>query len=391
MFLTKDEEATLAGEKGAGAQRAMELLVALGEIYDAKCLIPISSAHLSGVSYKTIGEGGIQFLEQLSSDAKVKVRTTLNPAGMDRQKWREMGISPRFADRQLSILNDYERLGVRTDCSCTPYFNTNIPKRGDHVAWAESSALSFVNSAIGAHTNREGGPGALAAAIIGSTPEYGLHLKENRKAGIIIDVDVDLTTLDHSLLGQAAGVIVGNRIPYFRGIHPNVDQLKSMAAAMAAAGSVAMFHVKDVTPESNDQELKGLETVHIGRKELEDARIKLNTGKEPELIALGCPHLSVDEIKNLAKALKGRRPKCDAEVWFCTSRAILSQCPKEAEVLGRFGKVVCDTCMVVTPIEERFKCTATNSCKACCYLPTLCSQKVVFRDTAGILEMIACF
>jgi len=387
MQLTRDEEAILAGEKGEGCRKAMELLVALGDIYGAKRLIPIASAHLSGVSYKTIAEGGIEFLEEMARDARVCVPTTLNPAGMDRRRWEEMGIRPRFADRQRHIIDCYERLGVTTDCSCTPYLGTNVPKRGQTLAWAESSALSFANSVIGARTNREGGPGALAAAVVGRTPEYGLHLDENRAPGVIVEVEVE--DVDYSLLGQAVGVLVGNRVPYFRGIRPTVDQLKTLAAAMAASGSVALFHVEGVTPEAAGASLAGLEKVTVGRAELEEARERVTTGKDPELVAFGCPHLSVAEIQQLARLLKGRKPRGDAEVWFCTSRHTLAQCPREAAELERFGKLVCDTCMVVTPIEERFKCTATNSGKACSYLATLCSQKVVYRDTPGMVELIS--
>jgi predicted aconitase len=387
MFLTREEEAMLAGENGDGTRTAMELLVALGDIYGAKKLVPIASAHLSGVSYKTIGEGGIGFLESLAKDAKVCVPTTLNPAGMDRQKWREMGISPRFADRQQHIIECYGKLGVNTDCSCTPYLGTNVPRRGQTLAWAESSALSYANSAVGARTNREGGPGALAAAIIGRTPEYGLHLDENRVPTVVVEVEME--DVDYSLLGYAAGSAVGSRIPYFRGIRPTTDQLKTMAAAMAAAGSVALFHVENITPEADPRSIKGLERIHLGKEEMEAARNKLDTGKDPQLIALGCPHLSVDEIKGLASKLKGKRRRGDAEVWFCTSRCTASKCPRELEVLSRFGHVVCDTCMIVTPIEERFGTTATNSGKACAYLPNLCSQKVVYRTTQGLLEMIS--
>lgn len=387
MHLTKDEEAILAGEKGEGRRKAMELLVALGDIYGAKRLVPISAAHLSGVSYKTIGEGGIKLLEDMGRDAAVCVPTTLNPAGMDRQRWKEMGIRPHFADRQRHIIDCYERLGVISDCSCTPYLGTNVPKKGQHIAWAESSALSFANSAIGARTNREGGPGALCAAIIGKTPEYGLHLDENRRPTVIIEVEAE--NVNYSLLGQAAGLIVGNRVPYFRGIRPTIEQLKTLAAAMAAAGAVALFHVEGVTPEAAEADLTGLERVSIGKAELDRAREMLSTGKDPELIAFGCPHLSVAEIQELARLLKGRTRKGDAEVWFCTSRHTLSQCPREAKELERFGKLVCDTCMVVTPIEERFRCTASNSGKACNYLPTLCSQKSVFGDTEELVEMIS--
>src|SRR5512138_2794581 len=127
MFLTQEEERILAGERGHGEERAMELLVALGEIYGAKRLVPITSAHLSGVSYKTIGEGGIEFLEEMARGCRVKVKTTLNPAGMDVERWREMGISPRFADRQAHIIDCYKMLGVEESCTCVPYLTSNTP------------------------------------------------------------------------------------------------------------------------------------------------------------------------------------------------------------------------------------------------------------------------
>jgi predicted aconitase len=388
MFLTRDEEAVLNGERGSGAQRAMELLVAIGTVYDAERLIPITSAHLSGVSYKTIGEGGLDFLTNMASDAKVAVKTTLNPAGMDLARWKEMGVSERFADRQLEIINRYSKIGVETNCTCTPYLAGNLPRKGDTVTWAESSALSYINSIVGARTNREGGPGALAASILGKTPAYGLHLDENRKPTVVIDAEIDGGLLNHTLLGQVVGKKVANAVPYFRNIRPNPDEAKTLAAAMAASGSVAMFHVEGMTPEANDADLRGLERIVVERRDLIDARETLSTGREPELIAVGCPHLSEAEIKEIALMLKGGSKKTEIDVWFCTSKAVMERCPREVGVLERFGKVLCDTCMVVAPIEDHYSCTATNSAKACNYLPTLCSQKVVCASAADLMEMV---
>jgi len=389
MYLTKEEEEILAGGKGPGRQRAMQLLVALGQIYDADRLVPITSAHLSGVSYKTIGDGGLDFLLEMAQDSQVTVNTTLNPAGMDMERWQEMGVSPTFAEKQKRIIDAYARLKVNTNCTCTPYITGNTPKEGETVAWAESSALSYVNSVLNARTNREGGPGALAAAIIGKTPRYGLHLEENRRPTVIIEAEVDDEITDYSLLGHAVGIKVGGAIPYFKGIRPDVNGLKTMAAAMAAAGSVAKFHVEGVTPGWGLQELKGLEKVAIGREEVRKAKDSLTTGKDPDLIALGCPHLSQIEMKMLASLLDGKRRANDApEVWFCTSRTVKTWCPKETAILEKFGKVVCDTCMIVAPIEGNHRCTATNSAKACNYLPGLCSQKVVCDSNAALLEMV---
>jgi predicted aconitase len=389
MFLTKQEERILAGEEGVGRQRSMELLVALGKIYSAEGLVSIGSAHLSGVSYKTIGDGGLDFLNEMSRDAKVSVKTTLNPAGMDLDRWKEMKVKPEFAVKQRAIIEAYGHLGVETNCTCTPYLAGNVPKPGQNVAWAESSALSFVNSVLGARTNREGGPGALAAAIIGKTPYYGLHLKENRVPTVIIEAEVNDEITDYSLLGHAVGQKVGLSVPFFKGIRPTVDGLKTMAAAMAAAGSVALFHVEGITPEAKEMNTKGVETIQIGREEISRAKDSLTTGKEPDLIALGCPHLSETEVTNLASMLDGKKKRSDApEVWFCTSRTVKTWCPKEVAVLERFGKVLCDTCMIVSPIEGVHSCTATNSAKACTYLPGLCSQKVVCDSSAKLMEAI---
>jgi predicted aconitase len=390
MYLSRDEERVLTGEQGLGMQRAMELLVALGRIYDADRLIPITSAHLSGVSFKTIGDGGLDFLEDMSKDARVKVLTTLNPAGMDRSRWAEMGVEESFAQKQMAIINAYERMGVTANCTCTPYITGNSPKPGEAVAWSESSALSFVNSILGARTNREGGPGALAAAIIGKTPHYGLHLQENRRPTVVIEAEVLDEITDYSLLGHVVGQKLGAAVPYFKGIRPDSNGLKTMAAAMAASGSVAVFHVQGVTPNSLDQDLKGLERVSFNHEDIKKAKESLTTGKDPDLIAVGCPHLSQMEMKMLASMLDGKKPRLDSsEVWFCTSRTVRTWCPKETAVLEKFGKVVCDTCMIVAPIESRHRCTATNSAKACNYLPSLCSQKVVCGSYAELMERIA--
>ena len=390
MYLTRDEEEILAGEEGESSRKAMELVVALGKIYGAEDLIDITSAHLSGASYKTIGDGGLKYLEDMAKGgARVTVPSTLNPVGMDRIRWKEMHISSAFAEKQLRIIELYERMGVKPTCSCTPYLGDNVPSLGDHVAWAESSALSFVNSYIGAKTNREGGPGALAAAIIGKTANYGLHLDENRKPTVIIEAEIDGSVFSYSMLGQAVGMAIGGGIPYFRGIDPTVDDAKTMSAAMAAAGSVALYHVEGVTPEAGNYDTKGLESIHIGKKELAQAYDKLNTAEDIQLIALGCPHLSKKEMKDIASFLKGKKKKNkNVEIWFCTSSKIREECAEEVRIMEEFGPVLADTCMVVAPIEGIFERTGTNSAKAGNYLPTLCSQKVVCRDISKLMEVV---
>jgi predicted aconitase len=391
MYLTRDEQAILDGEQGAGAQKAMELVTALGKIYGADSLVDITSAHLSGASYKTIGEGGLKYLsDMVAGGATVAVPSTLNPVGMDRTRWKEMHISPEFAEKQLQIIDLYGKMGIKKTCSCTPYLGDNVPALGDHVAWAESSALSFVNSYIGARTNREGGPGALAAAILGKTANYGLHLDENRAPTVVIDVEnIEDSVFDYSLLGQAFGMKIGKGVPYFRGINPTVEDAKTLSAAMAAAGAVALWHAEGCTPEAGNFDISGLEHITIGKKERKEAFEKLNTADDVELIAIGCPHLTPKEMHDIATLLKGKEKKRkDVEIWFCTSESVREQCPEDVKIIEKFGPVLADTCMVVAPIETTFKRTGTNSAKAGNYLPTLCSQKVVFSELSDLLKVV---
>ena len=390
MDLTREEESILNGEQGEGRQKAMELVTALGKIYGAEDLIDITSAHLSGASYKTIGDGGLKYLEDMvAGGAKVSVPSTLNPVGMDRTRWKEMHITEHFAEKQLRIIELYGSMGIKTTCSCTPYIGPNVPTLGDHVAWAESSALSFVNSFIGARTNREGGPGALAAAILGKTANYGLHLDENRKPTVVIDADIDGSIFSYSLLGQAVGMAIGSGVPYFRGISPEVEEAKTLSAAMAASGSVALYHAEGVTPEAGNYDVSGLEVIHIGEDELKAAYDKLNTVDDIQLIALGCPHLTEKEMHQIASFLKGKKKvNKDIEIWICTSAEVRDKCPEDVRIMEEFGPVLADTCMVVAPIEGTFERTGTNSAKAGNYLPTLCSQKAMCRDITKLMELV---
>ena len=162
MHLSRNDEDILAGELGAVKQKAMEILVALGDIYEAERLVPIKSAQIAGVSYKTIGDAGLEYLTDLTGS--VTVPTMLNPMGMDRYKWRQMGIDESFVEKQQAIIRKYELLGIDAQCTCTPYY-VNAPRKGSHLSWSESSAVSYANSVLGARTNREGGPSALAAAL----------------------------------------------------------------------------------------------------------------------------------------------------------------------------------------------------------------------------------
>lgn len=161
-----------------------------------------------------------------------------------------------------------------------------------------------------------------------------------------------------------------------------------MAAAMAASGAVAMFHVEDHTPESSEHPIEGLDVIHVGEAELKDAQDSLTVVEDVELIAFGCPHLSIREVKEMASFLEGKEKKSDVKVWFCTSREVRDALPAEVSILERFGTVLADTCMVVTPVEGLFERSASDSAKACNYLPTLCSQKVRCDSFQTLMEVL---
>ncbi len=220
MFLTTEQQAMLDGEQGEVVQRCMRLIVRLGEIYGADKMLPVKSVQVAGVSYKTIGDHGLEFLQDFASrGTRVKVLTTLNPAGMDLEDWKVHGIPRDFSEKQVQVIKAYTDMGIKPTVTCTPYYCGNLPGKGDHVAWAESSAVSYANSVLGARTNREGGPSSLAAGITGVTPNYGLHLDQNRKPTVVVKVNAKLKTYsDFGAMGSCVGKHVNQGIPYLTGI-----------------------------------------------------------------------------------------------------------------------------------------------------------------------------
>ncbi|MBC7219649.1 MAG: aconitase X catalytic domain-containing protein [Hadesarchaea archaeon] len=394
MYLTKEQERMLSGEEGEVVERMFRLLVRLGDIYGADRMIPIGSAQVAGVSYKSIGDPGLEFLEDIAAKgARVRVPTTLNPPGMDLVDWRELGFPEDFAQKQLRIMEAFRKMGIMMTATCTPYLVGNLPRFREHIAWSESSAVSFANSVIGARTNREGGPSALAAAICGLTPNYGLHLDENRKPSYLIEVKVELkSTADFGALGYHVGKIVRDKIPYFRGIkEADVDQLKALGAAMAASGAVALYHVEGITPEAWMMETGKLEKIEVGEQDIREAYGKLNTGSDPDIVILGCPHASLKEIATLAGRLEGKKLK--KPLWICTSRATKDAATRmglTGTIEAAGGRVVADTCTVVSPIERMgYRTIGVDSGKAANYLPGFCKQQVVFKSLDELVEELA--
>ncbi len=393
MYLDREEEAVLAGEEGSVRQKAMEILVALGDIYEAERLIEIDSSQLSGVSYKSLGEAGLDWIESMS-DAKVSVPTTLNPAGMDLDRWREMGVQEDFAAKQMKIIEVYGRLGATTACSCTPYLLGNVPRPRSHVAWSESSAVCYANSILGAKTNREGGPSALTAAILGKTPYYGYHLDENRRPTLKVKVSMDLEEeSDFSALGYWTGRLAKDGIPYFTGISKASGcELKALAASLAASGGVALYHVEGTTPEAERFSEGVVDEVEFGEKNLKGSYGDLkNHDGRVDLVCFGCPHASIEEIKRISELLEGEKVAPSTRLWIFTSvatRSLAERCGYLNAIQRSGGQIYSDCCMIVAPLSEMgFTSMTVNSAKAAIYAPTISKLDVAFGSMKDCVKI----
>ena len=370
LELTSGEKQMLDGKHGKATRKAMEIITTLGEIYGAKRLIPVSSVQIAGVSYHNLGEAGLEYLDEMAEDGRARVLTTLNPAGMDLDEWKKHGISEDFAKNQQRVVDAFEKMGVVTTCTCTPYLIGNLPHYGEHIAWAESSAVCFSNSVIGAMTNREGGPSALASALTGKTAEYGLHLQENREAQVKYEVQVKLeNTYDFGLLGHVIGERTGKTIPYIIGVtKATTEELKSFSASVATYGGVALFHMEGITPNRTTIPDK---TEIVTEDDLKKARIQLDDEEaDIDFISVGCPHASIKEIGRIAEMLDGKKVADGKTVWITTARptkdlAIKMGYYDTIESAGAF--LVADACCAVAPLKGKFSGLMTDSAKACFY------------------------
>lgn len=384
MFLTKDEERMLQGEYGTIVQKSMEILVTLGDVFGAERMEKVTSVHISGISYKNIGDPGLEFLEEWASKGAVtRVLTTINPCGMDTERWRELGISEAFAEKQTRIVNTFKRMKTIESLSCTPYIVGNKPGIGEHIAWAESSALAFANSVLGARTNREGGPTALASAITGRTPMFGYHLDEQREPTHEVYVNEGVKgALGYSTLGYYLGEELGRCVPLFKDlVNPSLEELKALSAGLAASGAVALYHIHRFTPEEERFRGEKYERTNVTKRDLVETVERLSTGETYEHVCIGCPHCSVREIAEIAGRVAGK--KLRRELWVFTSKVVCEMSKRKdyfATIEKAGGKIISDTCMVVSPMREMgVQGMVTNSCKAAHYVPSTCGVPVTLK------------
>ncbi len=380
MELTREEESALKGEQGETMQTAYRILVATGEATDAEKLIPIEWAHLSGVNYNTIGDAGEEFLSTISKEARVKVKTSLNPMGFDIDNVKNYNLDDNFISKQLSIKQSYETMGVIPSFSCIPYEIFDIPKEGTQVSFAESNAAIHANSFDNLKTNKESAFSALASALTGKSPNSSLRKETSSKLTIRMKVE-NPNELTYGMLGFFAGK-VGNESVNISGIgEMDRRSCKSLCGGMGTSGTCAKFNFDEDNPES--------ETVDFDEDEMNKVYDELNTCEKGDLITLGSPQLGLEEISDLAVKLKGRSFKKRCMI-FCP-RVVKEQATKlgHTNQLERAGcEILSDCCTCLTPLikKEEVDGVTTNSIKGAYYLKNSNGVDVNLKSLSKIIE-----
>jgi cis-L-3-hydroxyproline dehydratase len=398
LRLTVEEQAMLSGELGEATQIAMRILVRIAPLFGATSLMPITRAHIDGCIYE--GDAGVEFAERLAAGGgNVAVPTSLNVISFDRARWRSHGIDAAYAEKADRLARAYLAMGAKPSFTCAPYQTEHAPFFGEQIAWAESNAVAFANSVIGARTNRYGDYLDISCALTGRVPAAGLHLSENRFATLQINlVGVPRSMQERDdffpVLGYLIGTLAGDEIPVVTGLEykPNEDQLKSLAAATASSGSVAMFHLAGITPEAPSLEIAtgrnaNIRHIDVGMEDLNSARVSLTTahGDAVDLVAFGSPHCSLAECQQLSRLVEGQQAKESVKVFITTSRGVREILARTGDlrVLERFGATVtADTCIVVAPlIPAGAQVLMTNSAKYAHYGPGILGVDSVFGST----------
>ena len=380
MELTRDEESALKGEHGEIMQIAYRILVATGEATDAEKLIPIEWAHLSGVNYNTIGDAGEEFLSSISKDARVSVKTTLNPMGFDIDNVAKYGLDKDFISKQLSIRNSYETMGVIPSFSCIPYEIFDIPKDGTQVAFAESNAAIHANSYDNLKTNKESAFSALASAIVGKSPYSSIRKDDTPNITINMKVK-NPNELTYGMLGFFAGKVGDTSVNISGLAEMDKRQCKAMCGGMGTSGTCAKF----IFGEGDSD----CEKIDFDEKEMQNVHDELNTTEKGDIIILGSPQLGLDEISDLTSMLKGRsfQKRC---MVFCP-RTVKEQAKKIGYTtqLERAGcEILADCCTCLTPLinKENVDAVTTNSIKGAFYLKNSNGVDVNLKSLSQIIQ-----
>ncbi len=357
----------------------------------------MASAHISGVSYWNLGPAGLEYLEGLAASGRVRVPSTLNPCAFlpsAPPPW----VSEEDARLQARVLSAYEAMGVTMSCTCAPYLTQPAPLFGTHLAWAESSAVTVANSLLGARTEREGGPGALAAALCGFTPYTGLHLDANRRPRVGVRVTARLDEpVRMGLLGAWTGRTLGNVVPQFRfdgPCEPTRTGWQALCAAIITYGGPALFHVVERTPEAvTFPTLPAQVTVTDADLDDEAARLTdLQPGEGVDLVFSGCPHPVADAHASFFHRDVHSSKVAGEPPWTLLARASdtgsSASAPRAADAAPGGGRILTlpGGCPAVSPLPPEVKTIVTDSAKAAFYLRSR-GYRVGLAPTARCVEL----
>ncbi len=400
MQLTDVEKRILAGEQGEAKQIALEILVQMGDALEAETFIEVASVQAMA-HFGSLHIAGRDWLEKLAClGGKCCVPTTQDPASIPFKYWEEMGYDAEYAKNQYRLQDAILKLGEMPKWSCTPYYQGSVPRVGQNIAWAESSAVSFANSVLGARTNRTPAGLAICAALTGRMPKYGLYLPENRVAQVKITVESErLTDLDYNTIGIIMGKKVGAKIPAIYGLPTSVtnDNLKYLGASAASSGAVALYHVDGVTPEALLTDVfagkKPEEEFVITRRDLDEEAEKMNTEGvgEAELAVVGCPHYSSEEVIKLAERIGDRKVSPGKAFWVFTTAEtenLMERMGLKEKLESAGIRLMAQTCLVISPLVGNFKNLITDSGKFASYLPSEHGIKIRYAGMEACVEAV---
>ncbi len=416
MKLTEDEKAMLDGAEGAGRQKAMELLVRYGEALGAERFVDTNNiAGVPGSSnlfmrdyYKDVGNGyeAIYSLFDLDSDVivpvpKVSAYSCHLQGGMDPALWSEQGMTKEAFEHFQKDEAEVADHGIQLLKTCTPYLAGNVPVKGEHCAWMESSAVVYCNSVIGARTNTEGRESTSAAMLTGKIPDWGFHRDEYRFGTHHIVSEVAVSdVIDWGMLGYFVGDAVQENIPVIEGriSQPNLVRHKHFGAAAASSGGVELYHMVGFTPEAATREMafgprKPRETVKYGQAERQRIYDILNSqGTDPNVdyIMLGCPHFSIEQMWEVANLLDGKKLHSGTSLWVFTSRSVKSVADANGytkTIKDAGGLVMTDTCSAIgSVVPKGTKVVALDSAKQAHYLPAMMGLEAWFGTTKDCIN-----
>ncbi|WP_454838272.1 cis-3-hydroxy-L-proline dehydratase [Pseudomonas mohnii] len=401
--LTEQDQALLDGEQDKAAQVAMQIVLRMAELQGARSLVDVTQAHIDGCIYT--GPASLRFARQLVQwGAKVRVPTTLNSISVDQRRWRELGVDPALGEPASALGDAYMAMGAQLSYTCAPYLLDSAPKAGEQIVWAESNAVVYANSVLGARTLKYPDYLDICIALTGRAPLIGCHLDTQRKARLQIELPAlgELDDAFYPLLGYHIGALAGSRVPLVLGLEkrkPSLDDLKAFGAAFATTSAAPLFHIAGVTPEAIDpaQVLDAGTRIPVEKIRLQDLMLswrELNSARDPrvDVVSLGNPHFSLGEFAHLARLCRGRHKHPDVVLAITCGRAVLEQAREAGHiaVIEAFGAtLVTDTCwcMLGEPVIPPAATTLmTNSGKYAHYAPGLVGRKVHFASLAECVD-----